>query len=89
MLMVLAKLEELKIPFYVAAVISDFELNIVKSVDELLEVDVEGCFFHFTSCLMNKVDKKLSKDTLGQGTVVQGYFSQKDSYPRDSLSSRL
>ena len=42
MLIVLAKLEELKIPFDVAAVISDFELNIVKSVDEILEVDVEG-----------------------------------------------
>ena len=80
--MVLAKLEELKIPFDVAAVISDFELDIVKSVDEMLEVDVEGCFFYFTSCLKNMVDKKLSKDTLVQGTVVQGYFSQRDSYPR-------
>ena len=72
MLMVLAKLEELKITFDVAAVISDFELDIVKSVDNMLEVDVEGCFFHFTSCLKNKVDKKLSKDTL----------VQRDSYPR-------
>ena len=34
--MVLAKLEELKIPFDVTAVISDFELDIVKSVDEML-----------------------------------------------------
>ena len=61
MLMVLAKLEELKIPFDVTAVISDFELDIVKSVDEMLEVDVVGRFFHFTSCLKNKGDKKLPK----------------------------
>ena len=69
MLMVLSKLEELKIPFDVAAVISDFELNIVKSVDEMLKVD---CFFL----------SKLSKDTLVQGTVVQGYFSPRESCPR-------
>ena len=64
MLMVLEKLEELKITFDVAAVISDFELNIVKSVDDMLEVDVEGCFFHFTSCLKTKVDKKHMKRRL-------------------------
>ena len=62
MLIVLAKLEELKIPFDVAAVISDFELNIVKSVDEMLE----WCFFHFTTCLKNNLDTKFCTDTLDQ-----------------------
>ena len=72
MLMVLAKLEELKIPFDVAAVISDFELNILSS--QLMRYMM----------LMWKDASSISPAafTLVQGTVVQGYFSQRDSYPR-------
>ena len=58
MLLVLEKLKELGVPCDVAAVISDFELNILKAVDDMLEIDVEGCFFHFSKCLKTKVDKR-------------------------------
>ena len=58
LLLVIDKLEELGIPCDVASVISDFELNIIKSVDDILGVDIEGCFFHFSKVLKTKVDKK-------------------------------
>ena len=57
------KLSELDICFNIASVISDFELNIVKSIDDMLESSVEGGFFHFSSALKNRVDKgKLKKN---------------------------
>ena len=43
---------------YVQSVTSDFELNIMKSVDEMLGADILGCFFHLKKALKTKVDKK-------------------------------
>ena len=51
------KLEELSIPLNISAVISDFEMAILKSIDEMLAVPIEGCFFHFSKALKSKVDK--------------------------------
>ena len=42
----------------VKAVLCDFELNILKSIDEMLETDIFGCFFHHKNCFQRKVDKK-------------------------------
>ena len=56
--------------------ISDFELNIVKSVDDMLEVDVEGCFFHFTSCLKTKVDKRHMKRRYETDPVFQQFIKE-------------
>ena len=57
LLLVKEKLEELSIPLNISAVISDFEMAILKSIDEMLAVPIEGCFFHFSKALKSKVDK--------------------------------
>ena len=54
-------MEELGINLDIASVISDFELNIVKSVDEMLGVPVEGCFYHFSDSLKSKVQRNRFK----------------------------
>ena len=60
--MVLEKLKELDIPFNVEELIVDFEINIHKSIDEILpDVAILGCFFHFAKAFKTKVDKKKMK----------------------------
>ena len=55
------KLKELDIPFEIQSVISDFELAIIKAVDEMLQVEINGCFFHFSKALKSKVDRSRFK----------------------------
>ena len=57
-LMVQQKCEELGWKLDVSSVISDFELNIMKSIDEMLDADILGCFFHLKKIFKEKVDKK-------------------------------
>ena len=56
--MVQQKCEELGWKLDVSSVISDFELNIMKSIDEMLDADILGCFFHLKKIFKEKVDKK-------------------------------
>jgi hypothetical protein len=51
------KLKDLDIALEIKSVISDFELAIIKSVDEMLGVEIDGCFFHFSKALKSKVDR--------------------------------
>ena len=60
-LLVKNKLGDLGISMDIKSVISDFELSIIKSVDEMLQVKIEGCFFHFSKALKTKVDKSRFK----------------------------
>ena len=76
MLLVLEKLKELGVPCDVAAVISDFELNILKAVDDMLEIDVEGCFFHFSKCLKTKVDKRHFKTRYENDLKFQQFIKE-------------
>ena len=57
LLLVKKKMEELKLELNVKSVICDFELNIIKSVDDMLGVPIHGCYFHFKKCFMRRVDK--------------------------------
>ena len=53
------KLQELGIPFNVEEIITDFELNIHKSIDEVLtSVYILGCLFHFAKAIKKKLDRK-------------------------------
>ena len=62
-LMVKQKCAELGLEFNINSVISDFELNIMKSIDDMLEnVDILGCFFHLKKIFKTKVDKKGMKN---------------------------
>ena len=57
-LLIHKKMAELDLDLKVKAVLCDFELNILKSIDEMLETDIFGCFFHHKKCFQRKVDKK-------------------------------
>ena len=70
------KLCELGINLDIASVISDFEMNIVKSIDDMLESPVEGCFFHFSSALKSKVDKGKFKKRYEKDSKFQSFIKQ-------------
>ena len=57
--------------------ISDFELNIHKAIDEILpEVDVLGCFFHLAKAFKKKVDKKEMKRHYENNPEFQKFIKQ-------------
>ena len=41
----------------VKSVLCDFELNIMKSVDVMLQCEILGCFFHLKNCFQRRVDR--------------------------------
>ena len=56
--MVLQKFEEEDIQFNTKEIISDFELNIHKAIDDILpDCKILGCFFHLAKAFKMKVDK--------------------------------
>ena len=56
--MIKIKLEELNIPFVITEIITDFELNIHKAVDEVIpSVKLLGCLFYFAKAIKKKVDR--------------------------------
>ena len=60
--LVLEKLKELGIAFNVKEIIVDFELNIHKSIDEMMpEVKILGCFFHLAKAFKDKIEQKKMK----------------------------
>ena len=61
-LLVKQKCAELGLEFDIDSVISDFELNIMKSIDDMLSVAILGCFFlHLKKIFKTKCDKKVSR----------------------------
>ena len=56
--MVQEKMRELGLELKVKSVLSDFELNILKSVDMMLQCPILGCFFHHKKCFQRRVDRK-------------------------------
>ena len=75
--LVLERLRELETPFNLEELISDFELNIHKAIDEILpEVDILGCFFHLTKAFKKKVDKKEMKRHYENNPEFQKFIKQ-------------
>ena len=63
LILIKSKLEELNIPFNVEDLITDVELSIHESVDEMLpKFKILGCLFHFTKAIKRKIDKKQMKN---------------------------
>ena len=60
----------------VSSVISDFELNIIKAVDDMLGVSVEGCFFHFSKALQTKVEKSHFKTRYENDLSFQHFIKE-------------
>ena len=57
-LLIKKKMLELELSLKVSSVLSDFELNILKAIDDLVGADIFGCFFHHKDCFRRRVDKK-------------------------------
>ena len=49
---------ELESSLKVSSVLSDFELNILKAIDDMVDADIFGCFFHHKDCFRRRVDRK-------------------------------
>ena len=63
--LVLEKLKEMGVKINIAEIISDFELNIHKAINDMMpEVDILGCFFHLAKAFNMKVDKKTHEKEL-------------------------
>ena len=56
-LLVQKEMEKLGLEIDIASVLTDFELNIMKSIDVMLKVPIHGCFFHFKQCFQRRVDR--------------------------------
>ena len=54
-LLIMEALENEGLKIDINSVTSDFELNILKAVDGMLQVDIEGCFFHLKKVFQDKV----------------------------------
>ena len=67
--MVQQKLAEYGVEIDVASVISDFELSIVKALDEMIGSAVNGCFFHLTKAFQSKVAKNMKFQTFIKGGI--------------------
>ena len=75
--LVLERLRELEIPFNLEELVSDFELNIHKAIDEILpEVDVLGWFFHLAKAFKKKVDNKEMKRHYENNPEFQKFIKQ-------------
>ena len=52
------KMKEMGFDLNVKSILCDFELNILKSIDTMLECDILGCFFHNKKCFHRRMDKR-------------------------------
>ena len=68
------KLKELNIGFNIKSVSSDFELNIHKSIDQMLiGVEILGCFFHLQKTFFHRVEKKGMKTRYDQDLMFRHF----------------
>ena len=86
------KMKELGFKLDVESVLSDFELNIMKSIDVMLKCPILGCFFHHKKCFQRKVDKKGFKTRYENDEHFQAFINQcsaLSSLPLDDLEEGL
>ena len=71
------KLKEMGILFNVKEIITDFELNIHKSVDEMLPgVSLLGCFFHLVKAFKKKIEQKKMKMEYENNPLFHKFIKQ-------------
>ena len=76
-------MEELGLKMKMESVLTDFELNIMKSIDVMLKVPIHGCFFHFKQCFQRRVERN------GMKTVYENYEKFRKFINRASALSFL
>ena len=71
------KLKEMGILFNVKEIITDFELNIHKSVDEMLPgISILGCFFHLVKAFKKKIEQKKMKTEYENNPLFHKFIKQ-------------
>ena len=72
----LQKLRQMKINFNIKPVLCDSELNIMKSVDTMLNCEIHGCFFHHKKCFQRRIEKKGFKSQYHNNEHFQNFINQ-------------
>ena len=73
-------MEELGLSLDVQSVLCDFELNILKSIDMMLQCPILGCFFHHKKCFQRKVDRKGFKTKYENDEHFKSFINQCSSF---------
>ena len=75
-LLIKIKMEELGFKLNVESVLCDFELNILKAIDDMLSCKILGCFFHHKKCFHRKVDKNGLKSHYENDEYFREFINQ-------------
>ena len=75
-LLIQKKMEELGLSLDIDSVFCDFELNILKSIDVMLQCPILGCFFHHKKCFQRKVDRKGFKTMYENDEHFKSFINQ-------------
>ena len=75
LLLVIEAMTELCMKLNIESVSSDFELNIMKALDDILEVDILGCFFHLKKVFKTKVDKHGFKTRYSKDSYFKSFIN--------------
>ena len=65
------ELERRGLKLNLSEIISDFEIGIIKAIDDIVGCPVSGCFFHFSQCLKRKVEKSGLKGKYATNSAFQ------------------
>ena len=75
--LIMKKMSELGLTFNLKEIICDYEINIHKSLDDLLpNVEILGCFFHLVKAFKKKVDKRKMKQEYSSNDQFRRFIKQ-------------
>ena len=60
----------------VKSVLCDFEMNILKAIDEMVKAEICGCLFHHKSCFQRRVDQKGFKSRYENDEYFREFIKQ-------------
>ena len=74
--LVIEKMKELRLDLEVESVLCDFELNIMKSIDVMLQCPILGCFFHHKKCFQRRVERSGFKTIYQNDEKFKSFINQ-------------
>ena len=75
-LLIKKKMLEIELTMKVSSVLCDFELNILKAIDEMVGAEIFGCFFHHKDCFRRRVAKKGFKSRYENDEYFHEFINQ-------------
>ena len=75
-LLVQKEMKKLGLQLDVKSILCDFELNIMKSVDAMLQCEILGCFFHLKNCFQRRVDRNGFKTQYEQNENFRRFINE-------------